>query len=616
LLVTLMPEVGHDALATHLFVPQFISANGQWHFDPSVYVWSVTPMLVTWLYSIAVMFAGESAARLVNLGGLFLLAMLVARITCWAGGTKKNIAWSTVLFLSTPLVFLITSSAFIDAFWAALVVGGTLAFFYAILGRESDSSKLVLSAILLGGAVAAKAVTLTLLPALLALAVLKIRVLLDARARTATALALFIFILIGSVPYLTAYLKTGNPVFPFFNGFFKSPFYPAENFSPPPYEQGLHWNTLYRVTFESGRYIEGTLGAAGFHWLLVFIPCLAVALMSHRRKLLILVFVLVIWVALVFSQTAYLRYVLPAFAISFGLVAALGDFENRASHMYMRAITVSLAGVVLLNLLHFHSSTWYGAINADVLLKTEARARYQTIVTPQRAAVEAVNAINITRSPVAVVGPPLVAGLTADAVHASWYNPTFSKELGMTSSSADVARLLSRRAIDFVIIDESDRRTELIGLVVGATVELARFGSVSVRKLDSTLLFKTELLPGGGFTSGWTWADPKALLSNGSVIVTEKLPATIPVAVSADEPFLYTARLRCHTQPTAARLQVNWLGSAGEFLGASIDVVACETEPKDYSLKVRAPVGAATAVVYASAHEQIPVVFDNVSFRK
>ena len=51
--VALMPEVGHDALAMHLFIPAHLELRHQWGFDVSTYVWAVMPMLGDWIFAIA-----------------------------------------------------------------------------------------------------------------------------------------------------------------------------------------------------------------------------------------------------------------------------------------------------------------------------------------------------------------------------------------------------------------------------------------------------------------------------------------------------------------------------------------------------------------------------------
>ena len=100
LLVTLMPEQGHDALAVHMAVPAYINYFQHWSFDAGTYVWAVMPMLVDWLYSAGYMFAGETGARLVNFSSILLIALLVYRIAFWMRANRVTAAWAVLFFLS------------------------------------------------------------------------------------------------------------------------------------------------------------------------------------------------------------------------------------------------------------------------------------------------------------------------------------------------------------------------------------------------------------------------------------------------------------------------------------------------------------------------------------
>ncbi|MEP4149711.1 MAG: hypothetical protein ABJL73_00305, partial [Lentilitoribacter sp.] len=103
LIAGLMPEIGHDALASHLFIPAFVANNQFWGFDASIFSWAVMPMLVDWIYSVGFMFGGETVTKLVNVGSIFLLCILLVRVTRWAGANKVGSAWAVLLFLLNPV---------------------------------------------------------------------------------------------------------------------------------------------------------------------------------------------------------------------------------------------------------------------------------------------------------------------------------------------------------------------------------------------------------------------------------------------------------------------------------------------------------------------------------
>ena len=78
--------------------------------------------------------------------------------------------------------------------------------------------------------------------------------------------SLSILIILGCIPYIRAYLIAGNPVFPFFNQIFKSSYYQIVNFNNSLYNSGSSWDMIYRMTFDSGHYLESTAGAPGFRF--------------------------------------------------------------------------------------------------------------------------------------------------------------------------------------------------------------------------------------------------------------------------------------------------------------------------------------------------------------
>ncbi|MCK5945422.1 MAG: phospholipid carrier-dependent glycosyltransferase, partial [Planctomycetes bacterium] len=326
LCVALMPEAGYDALVTHLLLPERIAWDHVWAFDVDRYVWAVMPMMGDWLYTIGYMLADEAGARLVNVGCIVLVATLVARCVRWAGGDRTGETVAVLLYLSTPLTLTESSSLFIESVWTSLLLGGALAVCRAACGDDADQPggrgrHLAVGGLLLGGALASKAVSFMVLPVLFVVLVAGWRRWLRRACAGALVVGGLGFVALGCVPYLRAWLWTGNPVFPFYNATFRSPHYALEDFQPPAvFERGTSWDVLYRITFDSPRYLEANPGAAGFQWLLLVAPVAIGLLLAPRRRGLVLLFVAAAAIWMTFRQTAYLRYVFPSFALATAVV--------------------------------------------------------------------------------------------------------------------------------------------------------------------------------------------------------------------------------------------------------------------------------------------------------
>lgn len=642
LLVASMPEFGHDALVSHLMMPARIAYRGVWEFDVAAHVWCVMPALGDWLYTVGYVLAGESGARLVNLACVLVLARLVFDVARWVGAERSGALAAVVLFLATPLTLTETSSLFIEGAWSCCIVGMAMAVLRAVGSgaRElpagmanglpslapgtvpSDlprGGQLVVAGMLAGGGMAAKMITLMALPLLALVLALRWRTWWP-RHRTAIAVALVASALIGGQPYVRALWLTGNPVFPFFNGVFKSPYYPPENFvAPHIFDVGTSWDVLYRMTFDSSRFLEASPGAGGFHWLLVVAPALlGFVLVRHRRALVLAAFAAgMLW--LVFKQTAYLRYVFPTFAIACALggAATAGALPRTRGSLLLGGAVVA---AVVLDLVCFTTGGYNHEVALRVLFRERDRQDYIALRQPLRAAVHLVNELNREATPVALFGPALATDLRADVLVPSWYNHVFATEVDVAKTPESLGELLAGRRVRYVLLsaswsDEAGRER-----VRAVSQEVRAIGDVSVRVLDERYRFRRELLRGGRFDDATAWEiGPEARLEAGrGVVVTVAAPAVQKVEVTGGREYRVQAQVQRvdPLAPTNARLQVTWLDARGRTVDLHIQVFACQAEATAPSMDVVAPLGAVAALVYATGHSASPVRFLELSFRQ
>ncbi|QDZ28857.1 glycosyl transferase [Noviherbaspirillum sp. UKPF54] len=619
IVIALLPEVAYDALAMHLFIPAHLALRHQWGFDASSYVWAVMPMLGDWVFAIGYMLGGETAARLINVGFILTITWYVRELVIWAGGTAIGARWAALIFLSTPLTFTESSSLFIESVWTTFVVAGILAILKACSSVEETKHNLLIGGALLGFAAAAKAVTFTVIPALLIVLICRYKIWTKAEFFRVALLGIAAFLLVGAIPYVTAWILTGNPVFPLFNKVFKSPFYPPENFEAPAvFGKGMTWDLLYRMTFESGRYLEGRTGSAGFQWLPLFIPSavLLIGFRLWRGGGLMLVGVLC--VSFTFSSTAYLRYVFPSFAILAACVGIAFGFANRIRSFVYPALCLAGSAVVGLNLLFLNAYGFYPDFQLTPLISEDMRRGYLQTRLPVRNAVELVNQLNAAGAPVAVFAQPLTAGLAADALYPTWYNLRFYSLIHAARNEQAIVDALASNGVDFVIFDSGWGDAEKRKLIEASTEEIAELGTVTVRRIASAYRFQSELLKYPDFTSpeGWSSGPEGISRAGNGIAVSVVSPAFQSVPVMQKRRYLYSVKARCNGQPTQGRMQVNWTDAKSQFIGTEIRVFDCMDSPTEYKMEIIAPPKATLAVVYASGHTSIPLVFERVSFRQ
>lgn len=617
--VAFMPEVGHDALAMHMFIPAHLALRHEWSFDVSTYVWAVMPMLGDWIYSIGYMLAGEPAARLLNVGFVLVLSWFIWELVIWAGGTRIGANWAVLIFLTTPLTFTETSSLFVESVWSAYIAAGALLTMRALMSTDENTHQLRAAGLMLGCAIATKAISFLILPGIFLLFLLSCTRWWNLRSFRSVLVGICMLIGLGLIPYMTAWILAGNPVFPFFNKIFQSEYYPLVNFdSSSIFGQGLSWDMLYSATFSSEKFIEGRAGSPGFQWLLLLVPTFLGLLMLMHRKGLAILFIAVASIALVFMSVTYLRYIFPAFAL---IAAGIGIWlsELLTGNVIARALASGTAILtVVLNLVFFTAGTYYGNLEMEPLLSASGRKTYIENRLPIREAVELVNSVNAGQAPVAVFAQPLVAGLAANALYPNWYNWEFQESVSHAGSAEKIADILVGYGVRYIILD--NHWSDLAGreLVRGATDEVSNIRHVSVRRLRPEYRFRSELLVDPGFRDGegWIWPSGQPVRVDDGVVVSVEYPGYQTVIVSPGVTYRNAVTVRCSDIPTQGRLQVNWLDSDQRFINSAIEVFECGAAWTRHSTEFTSPRDAVYAVVYVTAHTQIPLIFREVSLRR
>lgn len=617
--VALMPETGHDALSMHLFVPTQLTLRHQWGFDPGLYAMGLIPMLGSWIYSIGYMLGSETAPRLINICFILVLAQLCYQLVFWAGGSERGGKWATLIFLSTPLTYTESSSLFIESVWAAYVVAGAFLMFKLKSEKVDSGSTLKVGGMLIGFACAAKAVTLSNLPVLVLLILYRWRAWLCKNIAVPAIVGLLLFLGCGAIPYITSWKISHNPIFPFFNVIFKSPYYPLVNFDNPLFNSGFTWDLPYQVVFDSGRYLEATNGASGFQWILLLLPALIILGAQKNTKAILLFVVGISLVAITFHSQSYLRYAFPSAVL---LTAMIGIALSRVKmhgkilkgFIFFAALTVGI------NLLFITAGSWnYRDFPIGILKSESARSNYIEGRMPIRRAVEFSNSINSSREPVAFLSQGFGAGLNADALFTNWHNYRFNDAISAANSVSSLVNVLSNYRVKLVLLDSLWGTKDKRRIIEESTNEIAVFGTVSVRSIRPEFLFLKELIRNSDFSSqeGWSMA-PGAKFDPAlkTMIVSVSSNASQAVSVQGGKRYLNRVSARCAGQPSQGRVQVNWLDSQGQFIATNILPFDCESLWAEHSMEVSSPSNAVTAIVYTTGNTKIPLEFKENSFRQ
>jgi len=437
LFVVAKPETGYDALAMHLQIPLLMAETHRWPFDVTRYAWAVMPVGADWTFTAAYFLGGEGAARLLNFGFAALACVLMFDLIRL--NARRDLALASVcLFASMPLAFLETSTLYVENLWVAFLLGTLLLALEWLRTQAKDT--LVAIALLAAGAMQCKVIGVLWLVPLAAYVAWQAWRRRNHRALTARDWTwLAVAVAIAALPYVNAWIRTGNPVFPFMNALFRSPLFEATaSFNNPLYNAPLRPWTPYELVWSSGRFIEGSDGAAGFHWLLLYPVILLAFLRRPPRAYWLCLALAAIVFAGVYSQQSYLRYLLPALA----LIAVLGGWAlaQIPDNRYTRA-TLLLIGTLFcfVNVRLMHTGNWANLVLCQACgVDRHARSEYLAQFGTERLAADFLN----RNLPDARVGFYMLgsgpSGFVGYSRAANWHDAATFRALVLAQSADDV----------------------------------------------------------------------------------------------------------------------------------------------------------------------------------
>ena len=450
--VALMPETSADGLAMHLAVPANIAANHAMTFQPDRFVWAVMPMGADFSYAIVYLMGGEYAAHLLDYALLLLLvAVLYYAMRRWV--CRAAAFWLLALFASTPMVQLVTGSLFVENMLAAMVVG-----MMAALWRFGDSGErrfLYLAAALGGTAMSTKFGALAFVA--LAVPFLGIEVArhwksLGPRPFAVCGLAAVLLLGAAAPPYAIAYIKTGNPLFPFLYDKIPSPLIPPNaGLVDERFKRPLTWNTPYDLTFRTNLTYEGQNGSFGFQYLVLAPLGLAAMLLARRRRGAGSAVIVALGAAAIIMRTQpNARYVYTAMPLLSVAFAALLGWASGTRWLY-RGLLAFVVACIGMNVRFMSSASYY---HRDFCLRLPfsqaERDRYRAEVAPIREVIAYFNSKH-TKSAVMLAGESAIAGLNGDVYENHWHQINNFWKIRDMKTVPDMVRLMQSWNVEYFI---------------------------------------------------------------------------------------------------------------------------------------------------------------------
>jgi len=416
----LKPESGADALSMHLAIPMDIAAHHVLTYEPARWLWAVMPMGADFLWSIVYVLGGEFAAHLLTFAFLILLLALMYELM------REWISTPVCLLLlallaSTPLALWVTSTLMVEVPLAAMLLG-------AVAGV--NRRQFYAAALLAGAAIATKFGALVVVGLMLPFAVAM-------RVPPASAA---LMLACAAPPYLIAWFKTGNPLFPFLNRQFPSSLlahdYVVKDLR---FLEPFTWHTLYDLIFRTNRYCELSDGTFGFQHLAIIVLALPALLLPGRLAFAAIAAAFTLVILLTEPNARYVFSALPLLYI--GLAALLErDLLFRRAAMAFFVLCIA-ANACVLQSVYFRLYPPFTSAQ---------RAKWIDEAVPIRSVINRFNREHLGQ-PILLAEDSFHAGLLGDIYENHWHQAGVRAEILRSADARDVHRLLDRWRVQYVI---------------------------------------------------------------------------------------------------------------------------------------------------------------------
>lgn len=612
----MFPTVGYDDNAQHLRMWTELTNDKRYWFDVVSQIGAVVPFAVDLLHSIVSLLAGADARGALNLGILLLLLRQVWILTGRLVTDPVDRLIILVLFGSTPILAHLLTSLQTELFLAFLAATGVK---FSLEKTTNASCNAV--AIL---ALAAICCATKLPGAVLGLALLiaycaslsgsfpgfKRQYGITFYAGLAAYLLLLVFVAFES--YLVAFRITGNPVFPFYNGIFKSPFFPVKNFSDLRYIKDFSFSTYWDIFFKTSQYYESFDFVAGFQYLLLFPLALIVFVRrSTLRQALPFLVPIAVYGLAMFATTQYWRYLFPvlplAGVVMASLVGTAASAGDRKPGYVVRGVFLCYTA---LNFYLMPGISWSFSIPLQKTFNATGRNSVTEELAPVKRLTEYLNQKASGMRVLYDYDTPYGATLSGKPVYVNWYSSARHERAIRWKNTDDISSFLKEENIDYVIwnpaperLQEEQKQRNLMSrhLSIFGFPE-HQIGSFILYRLFSHEIayrrtFSLNQVSDSGVRTGLS-TEKTGAINTGQEHHIATSEARIIASFKTDGASIarYNATFQCNAPTGHFIAQINW-----DVRPVYYKRVACEANEVKFTQAIPIPPGSRSGDIYLSA---------------
>lgn len=594
LIPAVYPVWQYDALAKHAAIPFQISQGLHWDYNVVEFIgygdYALLPHL---LYSFLLSLGSMKALVLLNMSFSFMVFLMLVRLS---QRMIKNKAYPYLLgciYFTTPLIFVLSTILYIDIVPLFFIMSALLYF------RKFDKKIVVANMhnlfFLVGAAFFAKQNAIYLIVPITVVVVYFVWRTFPFWQGLKRLAASFLICIAPFVPVIALiWYKTGNPVFPFMNETFLSPYFPVINFTDPFDKAKLSFSisSLLSIIFHTSRNLELEDGGLGYFLLLV--PIAPLMLIFKRNKLVgFFTFICLASYLLSIAMTNNIRYffgsiivatLLGAFVISY---VCNFLFRNRTINT---AVHVALIAVIVVpNMYFIMNPSYYWGVKKEMLKPHESFTMNdnESILT----------AINRKGVRLLANNDPFRGTFAGSYYTLTWYNMLLTDKL--QKSLIDPVELI--KSFDYYLIDKrrlvnfedqmTDKNPKLQGVIS------------KVQENQSHVLYQ---------------------VSQQTVVIAQEYTEPLQVKVSTPTmlPFMVEGnqyRIDLDVGPAGAdnqmgRWQINWLDEQQQYIATSLIPFALGKQRNNYISDIISdiPKNAKSGILYLTSHDEQPITIYGV----
>lgn len=439
-----MPTIGHDDNVLHLRLWTELLHHGFFDYDLKNEIWSLAPNLVDTGHAVLSLVAGSDARSAINLVLGMILCFEVLRLLALSSAAAGIRLLILVLFVSTPLFAYQLTTLQTELMLAVLLVAGSN---MALRLREWNDRAGFL-ALLAVGAMACE----TKLPGVfIAMSLVFMGLAQIALNKSQNifkhpffswriAFLFFGLMLLAALPYLRAYLVTGNPVFPLMNGLFKSPYFDPISFVDPRYVHGATLATYWDMFFNTAKYNETENYTAGIQYLVLApIALLAMCIRGRQSPYLLLTIPVVFYGGFMFSQIQYLRYLFPVMPL---LCVVCVSLVMLPAPWLSRAFIVITLLCIGFNLAKVPKVSWYMNTPLASVFTDLGKRVAESKIIPEKTINDFINK-NLPGASVLYVNNPYGATLNGTPITVNWHAPDNYKAIRTLKTQEDLLQFFN-----------------------------------------------------------------------------------------------------------------------------------------------------------------------------